>query len=250
MIEKMIHNFIIKNKAAIMLAGGVVGFIATNYLTAKGAVKRQKRLEEIDHDLTLGEEIKLAAECYGPAIACGAVSAGLIFGGNKTYAAAQAGLVSAYTYLNSRYSKEKQAIVKAFGIEELLPVKNELREPVVEKMKEHCPSPGSILVCDIYNGDPRFLETTMEELMDAEYQINKRLNKYGIASRGDFFGYLGFDVTLADEEVGWNLSYLDDIYDDGSCWLEFSHELVLEGDNCYYYILRFEAEPIAGYRIF
>lgn len=244
-----IQNFLIKNKAVLMLAGGVIGFVATNYLTAKGAVKRQKRLEEIDHDLTLGEEIKLAVECYGPAVACGTVSAGLIFGGNKSYAATQAGLVSAYTYLNTRFAKEKQAIVKTLGVESLFPVKEELKIPIKEEAEKRKPvSQGSILVCDESNGAPRYSEITMEQLIDAGYQINKKLTRNGVISKADYLELLGFDITLADEELGWNVTYLSDV--SGDCWLDIYHDLIVLEDESYCYIIRYDAEPIAGFREF
>lgn len=238
------------NKSGLMLFGGVVGFVATNVLTAIGAIKYHEAKQAMDHDPTLKEEALLIAKSYGAAATVGAVSAGLIFGGNKTYAKAQAGLVSAYTLASTKYLQGKNVVAKVLGEDAVKQIETSLKEPIVEHAKKtHVPA-GSILVCDTYGGkEPRYLETTMEELMDAEYQLNRILAKLGYVGLSDWYDLLGFDTTLAADQLGWNVTYLCDISEasEGLVWIDFEHELVLE-DNNQYYILKFAVEPVAGYR--
>ena len=241
------------NKASLMLFGGLVGFVATNVMTAIGTKNYILKKEAMDHDPNLKEEAALMAVCYGPSVAVGSVSAGLIFGGNKSYAKAQAGLVSAYTLLGTRSNKLKEAVTKAIGVEEVKKIEQEINQPVIEEAKKQPVSQGSILVCDTYSGTIRFLETSMEVLQDAEYQMNRRLHIFGHVTLNDWYEYLGFEPTIEGETIGWNEEYLystsqakigeDDV---PNSWLDFEHELVLE-DNNQYYVLKFATEPIAGY---
>lgn len=239
-------SFITKNKAPIMLLAGIAGFVATNYLTAKGAVKQYEERQN-NLNLSLKEELKIAAKCYAPAVTCGLVSAGLIFGGNKTYAKTQAGLLSAYTLANTRFKNERDAVLKTFGLDGLTKVDDQIKQPLIEEMKKQPVSQGSILVCDTFGKEPRFLETTMEELQQAEYEFNRRFSKNGEINVNYFYELLGFEQTMEGETFGFNAEYLYDKR--GDCWIDFDHELVLE-DNNQYYILKFAVEPIAGYQLY
>ena len=81
-------------KPSVMLALGVIGFFGTNVLTARATIKFIKEKQALNRDTTLKEDIVLGVKCYGAAATAGAVSTALIFGGNKSYATAQAGLVT------------------------------------------------------------------------------------------------------------------------------------------------------------
>ena len=251
MIETAICNFVEKNKGSLLLIGGFVGFVATNILTAKAAIKYKEKKDELIFnlrdertDLTLKEEMAIAVPTFAPAVVTGVVSAGLIFGGNRTYAQTQAGLVSAYTLLNTKYSKYRDAALKSLGVDSVKEIETALKQPQIQIAKKVPVSSGSILVFDSYHD--RYLETTMEELQDAEYQLNRILILHNRVSLNDWYELLGFEPTIAGEELGWSAEYLYDTCD-GYCWIDFEHELVLN-DNDQYYILKFEVEPIAGYK--
>lgn len=245
-----VKMFLRSHKSGLMLFGGAIGFIFTNYLTAKGTIKylQQKELyteEELTNDWRI--KAKLLANSYTPAFTSGLVSAGLIFGGNKSYAKTQAGLVSAYTLLNTKYANYRDAALNALGFDNVKQIEDKLKENISERMKIEKLNPGSILICDTYSSEePRYLETTLEELQNAEYLLNRKLIREDYVTLNDWYGFLGFDTTLTGEELGWTTEHLFDMY--GNSWIDIEHELVLEDPN--YYIIRFTQEPIEGFCIY
>lgn len=240
--------FLSKNSASIMIIGGIVGFVVTNVLTAKATEKYIKEKEKQPDNTTWQEDAVVIAKCYAPAAAVGVASAGLIFGGNRKYASMQAGLVSAYTLLNTRYSKERDAVLKNIGLEDLTKIKEEINKPIIEKMKKEPVSQGSILVVIKDFDTEHFFETTMEELQNAEYVLEEKICKDAYASLGYFVELIGGTPTMASETIGWNAEYLYGMTE--SCWIDIEHELVLEDNGSQYYIINFPIGPIVGYQDF
>lgn len=237
--------FLSKNSAPIMLFTGIIGFVVTNVLTAKATEKYLKEKEKQPENTTWQQDLTVAAKCYAPAVVSGVASAGLIFGGNRQYAKVQAGLVSAYTLLNTRYSKERDAVLKNIGLEELTKIKEEINKPVIEEMKKKPVSQGSIVV-NIPSFDPNiFLETTMEELENAVFHLEERLAKDSFVNLSYFVEQLAYPPNLSSETIGWNADYLYGMTE--SVWIDIEYELVLEDDGGQYYIVKFPVGPVPGY---
>ena len=234
-------------KPAVLIFTGVVGFVVTNILTAKATMKYVEKKKELpeDHKSTWQENVCLFAKCYYPVITAGIISAGLIIGGDKKYALDKNSLISLYRNFNEKYSREKEAVLKNIGAEDLLKVKEDIHKPVIEKMKKEPVSQGSILVNIACWKDDVFFETTMEELMDAEYRFEEELSKKEKVSLGKFIELLSHTPDLSSEQLGWNFEYLYDRCGQG--WLDISEELVLEEDDSQYYIISFGVEPTVGF---
>lgn len=244
-----LKSFLSRNSAPIMIIGGIIGFVVTNVLTAKATEKYLKEKEKQPVNSTWQEDLTVAAKCYAPAVVSGVASAGLIFGGNRKYASMQAGLVSAYTLLNTRYSKERDIVLKNLGLDQLTKIKEEINKPVIEKMKKESVSQGSILVMVKDFSEEHFFETTMEELTNAEFILEEKICKNAYASLGYFIEQLGGTPSMMSETIGWNAEYLYEMTE--SCWIEIEHELVLEDNGNQYYIVNFPStKPIAGFADF
>ena len=240
-----LKSFFSKNAAPIMIIGGIVGFVVTNILTAKAAEKYLKEKEKLPEDSTWQEDLMVAAKCYAPAVVSGVASAGLIFGGNRKYAKVQAGLVSAYTLLNTRYSKERDAVLKNIGLEDLTKIKEEINKPIVERMKKQAVSEGSILVV-VKDYDPNvYIETTMVELTEARRTLQEQLAKKEKVSLSYFIEQIGGNPNMTSETVGWNMEYLygNNEHD----FIDSDILLIDEKDGSSYYSVEFPTRPIAGY---
>lgn len=241
-------SFLKKNSASGMILGGMLGFVLTNVLTAKSTEKYLEEKKKLPDNTTWQQDLILFAKCYAAPMVSGTVSAGLIFGGNKQYGKVQAGLVSAYTLLNTKYAKERDAVLKNIGLEELTKIKEDIHEPIINKMKKEPVSQGSILVVVDYHDPDVFIETTMEELSNAEFLLEEKINKDGQVNLSYFLELLSANPTMTSETLGWNSEYLFGMTE--NCWIEIEHDLVLEEDGSQYYIVKFPIGPIAGYELF
>lgn len=240
-----IKSFFTRNSAPIMIIGGIIGFVVTNVLTAKATEKYLEEKKQLPDDSTWQQDLTTAAKCYAPAVVAGVASAGLIFGGNRKYAKVQAGLVSAYTLLNTRYSKERDAVLKNIGLEDLAKIKEEINKPTVEKMKKHNISQGSIEV-NIPAFDPDvFIETTMEELENAAFLLEEKICKDAYVNLSYFIEQLSYSPNLSSETIGWNADYLYGMTE--SCWIDIEYDLVLEENGNQYYVVKFPVGPVPGY---
>ena len=226
---------------------GVGGFIVSNILTARNAMKLEKKLQELPYDPTLKEHSVMIFKAFAPSLALSTLSTMLIFGADKSYAKANASLAAAYAALSAKYAQYKSVVEETVGEENLRNIQDKLKEPILEAAKDKEVSPGSILICENYGKDIRFVETTMEEFLEAKYLYNRKISLLGDANLNDFYELLGFEQTLEGEGTGFNIEYLYDV--SGNCWLDIYLDLQIEG-NQQYYILRFAQDPIAGYKIF
>lgn len=226
---------------------GVGGFIASNILTARNAMKLEKKLQELPYDPTLKEESVMIFKAFAPSLVLSTLSTIMIFGADKSYAKANAALIGSYAALSAKCTQYKAAVEETVGEENLKAIQDKLKEPLLEAVKDKEVSPGSILICENYGKDIRFVETTMEEFLEAKYLYNRRISLLGDANLNDFYELIGFEQTLEGEGTGFNIEYLYDA--SGNCWLDIYLDLQIEG-NQQYYILRFAQDPIAGYKIF
>lgn len=242
----MITQILKKNAPALLLLAGVVGFVCTNVLTAKATIKAQEKLEELEKSeepVETKDKVLTVIPCYVPAVVAGVASAGMIFAGNRKYANIQAGLMSAYTVLQHKFNHYRQKVIEEIG--------RQREEELLEEIKKERytegafdSSSGNVLVYD--DMEDRYLEITMLDLVDAEYQLNKAFTANGKVSLNDFYELIGLEPTANGEEFGWDI---ETVYDDiGYCWIEIEHELVLQGSEPPYYILRYEAPPVRGYK--
>ena len=55
-------------KPSVKLVAGLLIFVGSNILVAKGTAKYVREVDAADHELDKKEKIILAAKCYGPAV--------------------------------------------------------------------------------------------------------------------------------------------------------------------------------------
>lgn len=234
-------------KPSVKLVTGLLIFAGTNFLVAKGTAKYVRELDAMDHVPDKKEKIALAAKCYGPAVGTAIAAAGVIVSSNMDLISGNKNLLNGFNNINYRYKAQKDAIMNTFGVKDIL----KLEEKTVEEVKHH-PYSGNIEV--MIEGYDERIETTMEELMDAELQFEKEFAAEQQVGIGYLQELLGMHVD--ENAKGFNVEYLYDKYGGGftkedrekSNFIIIDWDLVLE-DNNQYYILHFPQEPIAGWDI-
>ena len=236
------QRFCKKHSSTILTCIGGVGVIFTTITAVKATPKAMQLLEEAKeekgNDLTTIEKVKIAGPTYIPsAILCvGTISC--MIGANVINKRKQAALVSAYTLIDSSYKQYKQNLKEIYGDEAHEEIVNAMMIEKAENIGVN--APGFVNCNNLYVDEQcgenrlfydeygeRFFETTLEQVISAEYHLNRNYTLRGYTILNEFYDFLGLEPTKYGEEVGWAIS------DDGTFWIEFDHrKTVIDGRDC------------------
>lgn len=242
---RQVQLFTKRHGATVLTCIGSVGVVATTVSAVKATPKAIRLLEEAKkekgEELTKVEKIKIAGPKYVPTVLLGVGTLACIFGANVMNKKQQAALVSAYTLLDSSYKEYKQKLKELYGEEAHENIVNAI---AVEKAKEvgitaGCFATNTCLTDDEACGDPvlfydewsnRYFESTIEQVITAEYHINRNLVLGGLVILNEFYDFLGLDHTDYGSELGWTVE--DELY-----WIDFNHRKVELDDGLECYII-------------
>lgn len=230
--------FLKKNSATILTVAAAAGVITTSILSAKAAIKASRVLahkeDEKGEKLTFEETISAVWTIYIPPVVAGMSTIACVFGANILNQRQQASLVSAYALIDNSY-KEYQAKLKELYGEE---AHNNIVDAIAaEECDEVHISAGGLtsaytqeiesdaeprLFYDEYSG--RYFETTIENVLLAEYHLNRNYILRGFARLNEFYEFLGLEPTDYGETVGWDIC--GEIY-----WIDFNHRKAFIGDD-------------------
>jgi hypothetical protein len=245
--------FFKRNASTILTCLGGVGVIATSVAAVKATPKALRQLDEAEkvkgEELTRVEKIKIAGPAYVPSILLGAGTLTCIFGANVMSTRQQAALVSAYTLVDSSFKEYKQKLKELYGEE----THNNVVDAIaVEKIDRDWGVSGSYFgeSCDLANeeacGDPvlfyeensgRYFESTIEQVLNAQYHLNRNFTLRGYVYLNEYFEFLGLETTDYGSVMGWAVN------DDEMYWIEFNHRKTVLDDGLEVYILETPFEP-------
>lgn len=174
-----------------------VGVTVTAVLSAKGALKAEKILN--DKELPFKKKVKAAVPAFIPAGVAGIATTGLIFVANVLGAKQQAAIVAATASL---YKAKRQTF---------------------DTIKNSGDTPNGVLT--FY--DPvakRYFKRTMEEVLEAEYLLNRAFILRGYAPLNELYAFLGLEKTSDGEKLGWSQEVGGAFY--GYEWIDFEHPYV------------------------
>ena len=237
--------FFKRNASTILTCVGGIGVVATAVVAVKDTPKAmqiiEKKTEEKGEDLTTIEKIKVAGPVYIPAIAIGVSTLACIFGANALSKRSQASLVSAYALLDNSYKEYKKKVEELYGEGADARVKGEV---VKDKYNETDISRDDekLLFYDYFS--ERYFESTMEEVLKAEYEINRELHTKDYAYLNEFYDMLGLDHIQSGWDLGWSMGASLSHY--WKTWIDFRHEKVEMEDGMECYILTM-TEPIPNF---
>jgi hypothetical protein len=237
--------FFKRNASTILTCVGGIGVVATAVVAVKDTPKAmqiiEKKTEEKGEDLTTIEKIKVAGPVYIPAIAIGVSTIACIFGANALSKRSQASLVSAYALLDNSYKEYKKKVEELYGEGADARVKGEI---VRDKYDETDVSreDEKQLFYDYFS--ERYFESTMEEVLKAEYELNRELHTKDYAYLNEFYDLLGLDGIQSGWDLGWSMGASLSHY--WKTWIDFRHEKVEMEDGMECYILTM-TEPIPNF---
>lgn len=240
----------IKRNAPTILSGlAVIGTIATAVLAVKatpkalelvGDLRCHKFTDDEDLDISKVEIVEATWKCYAPAIAVGIGTIVCILGANGLSRKQQASLVSAYTLLDQGYREYQKKAKELLGDEKVSEIR---REVVKDHYNGERPKGDNLLFYDFFSG--QYFNATMEEVIDAEYQINRKLATQDYVTVGAWYELLGLDNDIFGDALGWSIGAGENFYN--YQWLDFEHELTTMDDGLECYIVHMLHAPTADF---
>ena len=239
-------SFFKKNSSTILTCIGGVGVVATWVMAVKATPKAlkliEKSKEEKGEDLTTFEMVKIAGPVYIPSIITGAATIACIFGANILNKRVQASIISAYALADNSYKEYKKKVEELYGegadrrvTQEIAKDKYDETDILVDGEKE--------LFYD--NFSMRYFESTMENVIRAEYDLNRALSVDNYACVNEFYDFLGIEKIEGGSSLGWSEA---ELFENTWCsWLDFRHEKVVMDDGLECYIVYMSEEPSLRY---
>lgn len=251
-----VKSFFNHNASTILSCLGGAGVIATSVMAVKAtpkAISLITKAEEIKGEkLSKWETVKIATPSYIPSVIIGAATITSVIGANILSKRQQASLISAYALLNSSYRDYKNKLVELYGEETH---QNIIESIAVEKAENiyinssylgsHCDltvgehSSEPALFYDEYS--KRFFESTIEQVITAEYHLNRNYILRGYTVVNELYEFLGLEPTDHGDILGWAP------LDDGMYWIDFNHRKATTDDGTEFYILEMPFAPVIDY---
>ena len=223
-------KFLRRNSSTILTCVGAVGVVATSVMAVKATPKALTLIdaatEEKGEKLTKFEVVKVAGPAYIPAIITGAATIACIMGSNVISRHQQASLMSAYALLDSQYKEYREKVDEIYGDEAGKKVRGEI---VKDKYTGDDLSleDDKDLFYDFFSG--RYFKSTMEQVLRAEYEVNRALYVNYSVGVNEFYEALGLEPMPEFENIGWSCGQIEEMY--WHNWIEFDHEeTVLDED--------------------
>lgn len=237
--------FFKKNGPTILTCIGGIGVIATAVLAVKATPKALERINKIEdekgEELTALEVVQVAGPLYIPAIATGAATLICIFSANGLNKRQQASLVSAYALLDSSYKQHKAKVEELYGTDATERIAGEIAK---DKYDDNISvEEGKQLFFDQFSG--RYFESTMEDVLRAEYELNRDLTLEDAVTINRFYEYLGIDPIEGGDALGWSMGANFALY--WQSWVDFSHQKTEIDDDLECCIIHIMHEPILEY---
>lgn len=241
-----------KNVSVVLTILSGVGFIATCVAVGKATPKAMENIrkaeEQKEEELTTVEKVKAAAPAYFPSVVLGTSSLVCMVGSTILDKKTQASLSSAIAFGTNYVQKYKGKIKELFGEETAKQIEEEIAESndmifFSESWLQECSNqsdddPGTpMLFYDLSSGT--YFEKTLEQVLLAEYHLNRNYILNGEATLNDWYHNLGLHDHM--DEVYDNLVWSP--MDEGDYWIDFHHKKKIRDDGREYYEIEIITEP-------
>lgn len=238
--------FLKRNASTILTCVGSVGVVATSVMAVKATPKALTLLENAEEKkgekLTKLETLKIAGPSYIPAIIIGTSTIACIFGANILNKRQQAALISAYALLDNSYKEYINKVNELYGED----ADGNIREEIAkDKYKDSDieTEDDKLLFYDEYS--MKYFNATMEDVIRAEYEVNRLLAEHNSVFLNEFYDLLGLPKMDYGEVLGWSSYEL--MESTWKPWIDFNHRKVELEDGMECYILEILTDPIPDF---
>jgi hypothetical protein len=255
--SKMLEKTIVKaigfarlHKKEIFAVLSGVGVVATAVSTRKATIKSIELTEEYEYEkqrtLTGTEKVLINTVCYIPTVVLGASSVACIYATLYFGKKQQVSMISSYSLITNQFQKYIQKVKDIYGEEAHQNIINSIAAEEAQQM--HICSDNLFKPCYL-NTDTkdevalfyeeftgRFFKATIQQVLNAEYHLNRNFTLRGYATLEEFHTFLGIEPHPEDESLGWAVE--DEMY-----WIDFDHNEQTLEDGTKYYELNFPFYP-------
>lgn len=238
----------LKHNAPIFLSvAGAAGLIATAYLTAKETPEAKKVYDEGKEDAkTVMDKVCLTADVakeYWPAIAVGSASIFCIIGSTILSRKQEASLAGAYVLLEKSYQDYKKKVRDLYGKDADETICKEMSNDHVDKNETLTQSEGKLTFYEDYYGN--YFESTAEEVLRAELEINEMLQEVGEVPLEAFYKIIGLTPPDNTKGLGWSVDTIQDWAD--AMWIYVQYDVVEMADGMECNTITFAVPPTDTY---
>lgn len=238
--------FLKRNAPTILTSIGGIGVVATSILAVKATPKAMRLIEKAEKEkgdeLTKLEIAVNAGPAYIPAAITGLTTIACIFGANALNKRQQAALMSAYALIDSSYKEYKNKVKELYGEEADQKVRADVAKDKFKDDEPYHEDDGKQLFYDEYSN--RYFRATNEEVLKAEYEINRILAEDCYATLNEYYDLLNIPKVDYGEYIGWSSAQMFEMY--WSSWINFRHEKVEMDDGLECYIIS-ATEPLVDF---
>lgn len=250
-MKKDILRFIKKHTPTVLCILSAGGVAVTAVLAVKCSTKASELIskaeQEKGEELTVSEKVKVSMPAYIPAVISGAVTVACIFGANVLNKKQQASLASAYALLNNSCKRYTDKVKETYGDEAHNAILNSIAVEKAEDVNVVAPTiTGAIYGFDgsdekkmlFYDGySQRYFESTISQVLQAEYHLNRNFCLGGDVTLNDFYLFLGLENVDGGDDVGWFWHS----YEMG--WIDFENRPMKLDDGTKFYLICSVFEP-------
>lgn len=206
--------------------------------TPKALEKIEEAKQEKGEELSKWEKVKAAGPKYTGTIVVGTATVVCIFGANILNKKHQANLASAYALVDQSYKQYQQKVKEIYSEDAHQEIMDAIAAEKAENMAVQAPGyvNNNRLYVDEKCGETRlfydeygdrFFEATLEQVISAQYHLNRNYVLRGYTVLNELYDFLGLEPTDYGSEVGWVAN------DDGKYWIEFDNrEINIKGVDC------------------
>ena len=218
--------------AGLLSVLGGVGVIATGIGVAKETPKANERIlrakEKKERELTKLETIQVLLPSYKWSLVIGGSSILCILGSAVLNKRQQASLSSAVAMSTAYLNKYKDKVKAIYG--------KIADEEIEDAIKEDKPRelPEEVRFYDLSSA--QFITRTREEVLQAEYMLNRHYILCGEATLNDWYKYMDMDSADHGDDLMWCPM------GDNDEWIEFVHHQKEDKDGIYIEI-EIQTEP-------
>ena len=230
----------------ILTCLSAVGMVLTIVTAVKATPKAMELLKEATaekgEELTKIEVLKATAPAYVPTALFGVSTLSCMFGANILNRKQQASYISAYTLLDKSFRQYKDKVKEMYGDGADYSVRDEIIKEKSDTLDLYF-SDEKLVFYEEHCGE--FFELSKEEVLLAEYHLNRNFILRGYTTLNEFYEFLGLPTTEIGEKLGWSCDVVCAFY--GYSWIDFCHEKHTLDDGLEYYVITFPFPPTLDY---
>ena len=220
-----IGKWLVKHAPTILTWLGAASFVCTVSLVAIAAPEAEQACEEAraekqKDELTTAETIKAAAPVYLPAVAAGITTLMCMFSANAVSRRRERTLCSAYCALMGVFNnyRHKVAMLGGEALDRAAAQACAMEDADVQADAPPWDVPQTFFL----EGYPEFFERTAEEVVRAEYILNRQFVLAGMVTFNDLLRVLDLKpIGEKGEHLGWEAYLGETTY--GYRWIDFTH---------------------------